>query len=136
MGPTTLPPRVSAFSQTQTLYWSTGELFNGFALIGLVTPTSAGTPWVLVAPNGSYPGDALPDFMYAPIVNGKWNQSSGLFYNSDLTPPNSRYVAWYYDLSKRQLAGPTSNFAASTATITLPELPLTSPAIGANPVPD
>lgn len=129
-------PRVAKFDGNQTITWSNGSPFNGFALIGIVLPTSGGTPWAYVSPGDNYPGAAVPTFQYASINDGKLNTQAGVFYNEDLSPPNSKYAVWYYDLTGRPIGNVAGQFYATAPTVTLPTTTLTAPAEGSNPVPD
>lgn len=128
-------PRIAKFS-TSTLTWSDGAAFNGFALIGLVMPTS-GTDWSFATRGDFVPGQRLPTFAMIPITNGLFNTSVGLYYNEDIKPQNTQYVLWYYDSTRRQIAGPSTKFTVTADPLTLPSLTLTAPSLGStNPTPD
>jgi hypothetical protein len=127
--------RIAKFP-TSTVTWSNGQNFNGWALVGLVMPTS-GTDWSFVARGDMAPGQKLPVFAMVPIVDGLFNTSLGLYFNADIDPPNSQYVYWFYDSTRRQVAGPSSLFTVTADPLTLPALTLTVPSAGATlPVPD
>ena len=136
-------PRVALFSGAQQFFWSDNTTpFSGFCLIGLILPQggSPTTQWAEVDYGNLYPSIKLPLFQRIPIVDGALNDSCGLFYNSDVTPPGSQYLAWYYDATGRQIAGPTANFTVTSANSTgftppLLTLPLPS-GLGPAPVPD
>ena len=135
-------PLRASFSQTQTFTWSTGQLFEGAALIGIVIPTTAGTA-ISVYPKISYGGSSesypLPkNFARVPIVDGKLSSVLGLWYNVDINPPNTQYVHYIMDSTNRVVAGPGTFFTVSATPITLPTLTLTSPVVTAAvaPVPD
>ena len=133
-------PRIALFDTNIQYKWSDGTLFNGFMLVEMLLPSDGVTPWAEVDYGNLYPSIKLPLFQRIPIVDGALNDSCGLFYNSDVTPPGSQYLAWYYDASGRQIAGPTANFTVTSANSTgftppLLTLPLPS-GLGPAPVPD
>lgn len=128
-------PLKGLFSQTQSFVWTTGELFEGAAIIGIVIPTTDGTT-AGVYPQISYGGSSqsyfLPKgFARVPIVDGKLSSSLGLFYNADINPPNTQYIHYIIDSSNRIVSGPGTLFTVSSTPITLPTLVLTSPVITA-----
>lgn len=121
---------------TSTVTWSDGTNFNGFALVGLVMPTS-GTDWSFVARGSMSSGQKLPVFAMIPIVDGLFNTSLGLYFNADIEPPNSKYVYWFYDSTRRQIAGPSALFSVTADPIVLPALTITAPTAGSTiPTPD
>lgn len=129
------PPQVATLSQSTTITWSNGDLFNGFLLLGLVLPNS-GSTWVEVDLGGQSPAERIPLFTRVPVVDGKFDNSVGVLYNSSISPPNTKYAAWYYDASSyppRQIAGPSALFTVSSATLTPPALTLTAPTAGTTP---
>ena len=131
----TSTPQSASLSQSVTVLWSDGSLFNGFILIGLVYPTN-GSQWAEVDLGGQAPGERLPQFTKVAIVNGKFDNSVGIVYTSSISPPNTQYVAWYYDQSTyppRQICGPTTFFTVNTGTVTPPTCTLTSPTAGTEP---
>lgn len=135
-------PRIGKFDQSHTYQWSNGDNFNGFAAIALTRPATGAetsTAYKRLVLTGVNPRTWLPvGFSFIPIQNGKLDSNLGLYYNLDINPPGSQYIAYYYDSSKYFVAGPTDPFTVSSATI-LPEvLPLPVP-IGAGtitPIPD
>ena len=137
---TVLAPRVALFSNAQQFFWSGAPAipFNGFALIGLVAPSDGTTPWSIMDYGNLYPSIQLPVWQRIPIINGSLNNGCGCFLNSDITPPGSQYIVYYYDATGRQIAGPSSPFTVTTQnTFTPPILTLTIPStVGPNPTPD
>jgi hypothetical protein len=72
-----------------------------------------------------------------PIDQGRFNDSIGVYYNTDITPPNTTYIAYYYDANRNPIAGPSSPFSVTSDTFTPPALTLLTPAdSAAAPVPD
>lgn len=129
-------PRQATFDQSVTVTWSNGDAFDGFILVGIVSPVS-GTPWAQVDVANFYPRQRVPVFTRVPIKGGKFHNFAGLLFTADLDPPNVRYVCWYYDFTGRQIAGPSSQFAVTASPVTPPLLTLTVPSVGStNPTPD
>jgi hypothetical protein len=123
--------------------WTDSTLFNGFVLIGLALPTASGTQFLGVRYGNAGISEAIPQFTKIPVTDGLLNSSCGLFYNADLTPPGSQYVAWTYVPNGptaggvcRMIAGPTATFEVTEATFTLPAMTLTVPTVGTVPTPD
>jgi len=109
--------------------WDDGSALTGFLLVGLVLPTGYAQGYYAA----TYPDVAIPTFLKVPIINGSFHTAESICYNADIEPPNSRYVAWYYDSTGQQIAGPTALFSVSTTTCTPPSLTLPTPAIGLIP---
>jgi len=133
-------PSYATLSQTASIAWSNGDLFNGFLLIGLVVPTSGGTGWAELDLGGQSPGERIPLFTKVSVVNGQFDGTIGVIYNTSISPPNSKYSCWYYDQSvypPKQIAGPSTLFTVTSATLTPPALTLTVPTAGTvAPTPD
>lgn len=120
-------------SASVTVTWSDGKNFNGFALCGL-KDMSGHTATDFTDINGR----VLPRSNYTALLirDGLYDQNAGLIYNADISPPNTQYVAWYYDTSGVQIAGPTSAFTVSSETVSIPSMTLTVPTVGSNPTPN
>ena len=137
----TPPQRVANFSGTPTITWSNGANFNGFAAIALVPPTvdgSSAQSWPKVTLGNVSPAQQLPPgFAMIPIQNGKLPTQLGLYFNADLNPPNTQYVAYYYDSALVGIAGPSSFFTVTANPVSLPAVVLPSPvttgAVGPTP---
>lgn len=124
-------PRVGKL--TGTISWSDGSLFNGFAVIGLVLPTSGGNPWPELSIEPNSPQQRIPIWSTIPISAGAFNTSVGLWYNEDIDPPNTKYAIYYYDSSLEQVGAPSSAsdfFTITAATTTPPTYTLTVPIAG------
>lgn len=127
---------------TGTITWSDSSLFNGYAVVGLVLPTSSGTAWPELTLEPGSPRQRLPLWSTIPIINGEFNQQIGLWYNEDIDPPNSKYAIYYYDSALRDPAVGVpvdfnDFFTISAATTTPPTYTLTAPIAGTVvPTPD
>ena len=119
--------QISKISNTFT--WSDASNFNGFAVIGIVLPTSGGVNWPYPSTENS-PETRFPIWSVIPIENGVANQNVGLLYTADLNPPNTKYGWYAYDRAFKQVAGPSATFTVTAATTSLPSLTLTAPSAG------
>lgn len=133
-------PRVGKL--TGTITWSDGSSFNGFAVVGLVLPTSSGTAWPELTLEPGSPRQRLPLWSTIPIINGAFNQQLGLWFNEDINPPNTKYIIYYYDTSLKTPAvgvpsGIGDAFTVTADPTTPPTYTLTAPIAGtAVPTPD
>ena len=136
MGTTPNLPRAAQLSTIPaTVQWQSGQNFDGYVWMGLVLPNGYSQPTVV----NSYIIQQFPVFTKVPIVNGAIDNTTGVFWNSDIDPPGTQYVAYYMD-NNNALIAPTSGTAmpfsigGSVATLTVPTLP--QPVYSAaNPVP-
>jgi len=119
-------------SPTGTISWSDGTAFNGYALIGLKGMSGGGTTWPTIALKS---GRTVPIWAECPILNGQFLDNCGVVYNSELVPPNTQYVAWYYDSNSVLVSTVSAAFTVSTSTFSIPALTLTAPSVGSDPVP-
>ena len=126
-------PRIGQFPQAQLL-WTNDVPFNGFALIGLIPPILDSVTYTEGDYGLSMPTDALPQFAIIPIINGYFNGSVGLYYNEDISPPNTTYNARFYDTTKRLIAGPSPAFTVASNPIdSIPNPTLDAPEAGGTP---
>jgi hypothetical protein len=134
-----MTPRIGKFDQSQIFQWSDGTNFNGAAIIGLTRPTADGTPqtaWINVNYGDTDENLPLPtSFALIPIQDGKLDDALGLFYNEDITPPNTQYVHYIIDSTMRIIAGPGNLFTVNSATVTLPLLTLNAPLTNGSIIP-
>lgn len=121
--------RTAKADSSVVLSWSNAELFQGYLLIGIAAPT--GRPSVEVS---SYVGIVeVPIFTLIPVVDGKYNQATEVFYTTDLTPPNTTYFAWLLDKTGTQVGSVSTSFTVTTNPFTPPSFTMTVPAVGAAP---
>jgi hypothetical protein len=107
-----------------TVYYADDvTLFNGYAAIALVVPgqNGEGAVWPRLTVISGYPTTTLPLWTKVPIRDGVFSQNESLWYNSDILPANSRYVAYYYDASGLRVGGPTTLFAVNAASVAPPQ---------------
>lgn len=127
-------PSVATFvSSPGTIAWSDGTLFDGYVWLGLQLPTGD-APYLF---NSTRP-QQLPPYTRIPIIGGQLDNNTGVFYNSNLQPPGTRYVAYYFDSNNVLIApasGTATPFAVSATPVTLTVPTLTVPALGTAPVP-
>jgi len=125
MGTTPNLPRAAQLSTIPaTVTWQSGQNFDGYVWMGLVLPNGYSQPTLV----NSYIVQQLPNFTKVPIVNGAIDNTTGVFWNSDIDPPGTHYVAYFMD-NNNALIAPSSGTATpfsiggSVATITVPTLP-------------
>jgi hypothetical protein len=83
--------------------------------------------WPSLSLAGFSPAINLPLSARVPIIDGNPHQGVSIIYNADITPPNTSYTAWLYEMNGVQVAGPSSSFTVSgdpfTVTISTPTVP-------------
>jgi hypothetical protein len=111
--------------------WSDGTPFDGFIRLGLVVPQYGGTVNApFLASQHVTPALELPLNTLIFITNGQPDTSTGVVYNTSISPPNSQYVAWWYDAAGHLLAGPSAQFSITSSPFTPPTVTLTAPSVG------
>lgn len=108
-----------------TVLWSSGESFDGYALILLALPGTHAS----VSMDGTFPRARIPTNTVIPIQDGIYNQNSWLYRNADIEPPNTQYAAYFYDLNWVRIApaGAAALFTISADPYTLVAPTLTAP---------
>ena len=107
-----------------TVLWSTGETFDGYALILLALPGTHAA----VSMDGTFPRSRIPTNTIVPIQDGAYNQNTWLYFNADIEPPNTKYAAYFYDLNWVRIA---PSGTADLFTITANPHTLTAPTLTA-----
>lgn len=74
--------------------WADETPVTGFALVALVPPKNIyGNVWASL-----FSGRVeIPIWTKIQIKEGQFDDQIELFYNSDISPPNTKYVIYYYD---------------------------------------
>lgn len=119
-------------SGTQLL-WSDGSYFDGFILIAL---NSGQTQPYCYLDNADYV-QRLPQYTKIRVTAGIIDPTQRLYFTADIQPPNSRYWAWFYDLTGTLIYPTVGNPSAFTVTtdphpltiqtLTVPTAPSTPP---------
>lgn len=125
-------PRTAKLTPT-TVTWANGDTFNGFLRVGLVVPMYGGitdAPAITLATQS--PAVSLPLNTIIPITNGIPDTQARVFYSADLRPPNSQYVAWWYDSVGTLITGPSAQFTVAADPFTPPAYTLTTPSVGSD----
>lgn len=122
-----------ATSPAQVL-WSNGEPFDGYVWLGLVLPVgyTATFLWATQRPL------QLPQFIKVPIIGGIIDPTTQIYYNANLNPANTSYVAYFFDRIDNLIApasGTAVPFTVTANPTTLVVPALTIPAAGTPPVP-
>jgi hypothetical protein len=120
---TTPTPRISKLSGT--VQWDDGVNFDGYVKVAVSFPS--GWTTLFKKSNTSITPVKLPEWSVIPIEDGTFSQELGLFYNSDMSPHNTKYTATYYDKTLKLISGPGSTFTASSETTAVPIPTLTAP---------
>lgn len=127
-------PRTATLTGTVT--WSDGTLFDGYLLIGIALPTNGDGDWPYIAADGITPPQRLPQWIFIPIKQGVIDAATKLWYNADLNPPGTQYVAYWYDSLKRLVvSGVPTPFTISTASHAISLPTITVPNNGTVPTP-
>lgn len=128
-----------AGNATGSVSWSDGTPFDGYALVGFKHLVDGLTTvnWPSISQGHQFVKRTVPEWAKLPIVNGQYDNQIGLYFNADLQPPNSQYVAFLYDVNGvRVLASATSPFTVSAGAFTIPFATPAIPTQGTNPTPD
>jgi hypothetical protein len=129
--------RIGYPSASQSVAWSDGTAFNGYALVGFNgLIDGAGTAWPSISLGNRFAKRTIPVARMLPIIEGKFDQSSWLYFNADVTPPGSQYVAYFYDTNDKQVAGWSSAFRVTATGFTVPTPSLPAPSAGSTFTPD
>lgn len=124
-------PQSAKLDDSVTYTWSDGTTFTGSLRLGLVVPEYGGTtdaPFITLA--AQTPAIRIPLNTFFQITNGVANTQTKALYNSSLRPPNSQYVAWWYDSTGTLIAGPSAQFTISSSPFSPPAVTLTAPTVG------
>lgn len=132
--------RKATITTASPVLWSDGTPFSGILRIALGYPTSSGTEWPSIIISDSFPAVKFPRWTCVPVKLGTLSTQAKIVYNTDLTPPGSRYYAYWYD-SNGKLVAPTAGtavaFEVDTASYTITPPTLTVPVVSVTgPTPD
>lgn len=116
------------------VFWSDGVTpFSGYMLLALSLPTGYSSAYF----EPKFPRQRMPLRLKVPITNGLYDPATAVPFNTSIDPPNTQYVAFWFDVNNVQIAGPSALFTVSGETVTPPTPTLTIPAVsGAIPVPN
>ena len=124
--------RTAKLNSATTVQWTNAENFDGFVAIGIAFPGS----YVQVSLDENAPPQRIPQWTKVQIVNGKYNQSTTLFLNADIEPPNTQYAAYFYDATNTLIApaaGTAALFSITADPYTLTPPTLTAPTAAVTP---
>lgn len=114
-----------------TVNWSDGSAFTGYVYVGLALPVNSDGVWTKAyLKDQSYPPVRIPRWTTVCIEEGVFDPQTKLYFNADLTPPGTKYLAYWYDQANRRIypaTGATAALFTIDATpfaITLPTLTL------------
>jgi hypothetical protein len=132
-----MPTALRTGVPTGTITWSDGTPFDGTVGIGLkhlIDGSSAN--WPSISLGNAANRRPVPRWTIIAINEGQFDPNASVWYNADLTPPNSQYVARYADANGKLVSNLTSAFTVSTSTFTIPSVILTLPTVGSDPTND
>lgn len=115
-----------------TVQWSDGTNFNGSVWIAFTGMQSGSATWGSPALPSGRP---IASQYLIQIIDGKYDGIGGVFYNADVVPPGTAYVANYYDSTNTPVGSQTAQFSVTASTFTIPSVTLTPPIIGTIPTP-
>ncbi len=120
-----------------TVLWSDGSSFDGMLGIGIKGMVDGGgAAWPSTVLGNRSIRRILPIWAPIDIVEGQFDSNGGVFFNEDLTPPGTQYIASYFDTTGKLVAGPSTAFTVTATSFTVPALTLTVPIVGPNPTPN
>lgn len=131
------PPSTAVLSGSPA--WSNGTPFDGWVRLGLVLPTNSDGSWPSAIFGAQTTAQRLPIWIEVPINAGTFNQQTKIWYNSSIDPPNTQYVAYWYDGNNRRLFPATGDsptpfvvnqFTVTGGTYTISIPMLTVPSVG------
>ena len=108
--------------------------FDGYVWFGLTMPTGYSQPTLFAA----VVRQTLPRYIKCPVVNGAIDQTTGIPWNSDIDPPETGWVAYWFDNSDNLIApgsGSATAFSIGTSSYTLVPPTLTMPSLASATTP-
>ena len=134
------PRTAQILTSPSPVLWQNGQTFDGCLWLGLVLPPAASGNFPAPSLWASQRPQQLPQFTKIPIVGGLIDLITQVFWNSDIDPPGTQYVAYYFDRLNNLIApasGTATPFTVNSAQFTITVPTLTNPSyVGVvNPVP-
>lgn len=119
-------PRTATITTSSPIAWSDSTLFDGFLLVGIALPTLNAVQYSTVALDAASPPVRLPQWFYLSIKQGVIDPYTKLYFSADIDPPNTKYAAYFYDVTRTRIApsGAATLFQITSTpyTITVPTL--------------
>ena len=131
-------PTHSQIVTSSTVQWSDGANFHGYVLFLLALPIFDGSAYTKAYLKGDQQQQTrIPIRAKFPVSDGVLNQDLRLWRNGSITPPNSKWIDYWYDETRNQVAVGSSLITISTDpyTLTVPTLTVPS-ATGTTPTPE
>lgn len=131
-------PAHSQVVTASNVTWSDAQLFQGYVLFLLALPLFDAEAYTKAFLKGDgYQQQRLPLRLKWPITNGVLNTSLRIWQNASITPPNSKYIAYFYDETRNQVAVGSGliTIAVDPYTLTVPTLTVPS-ATASTPTPE
>lgn len=122
------PRSATLVTSPATVLWSDGSLFNGYVWLGLKLPLANTRPTLWNANRQQ----VLPTYIKVPIVGGIIDNATQIFYTSDMNPPGTTYVAYWFgsdDVLVAPASGTATPFSVTSTPVTLTAPTLTVPTL-------
>lgn len=126
--------RKATITTSAPVAWSDGTLFTGMLRLALGYPTSSGTEWPSLVISDAFPAVKFPRWTCIPIKLGVLTGVGKAVLNADLTPPGSKYYAYWYDGNGKLIAptaGSAVGFQITTESYVITPPTLTAPTASA-----
>ena len=105
---------------TNTLYWSDGELFNGYVRVQMTFPTGYDQAFII----SKTTEQMIPQDYIFPVFDGVIDNSLAVWLTTDISPYGIMYSWSAYDTTFTRIAGPSALFSVTSSSFTLPSLTL------------
>ncbi len=127
-------PQTAKVTTSTNVTWSSGALFSGYLMFGVALPTdSLGAQWAQLNLYGT--SQRLPIFTIIPIIEGVVDQNTSVYLTTQLDPPNTRYVAYWYDNTWKLIYPFPSGTIPSPFSVTTQPYIITQPTLTVPTVP-
>jgi hypothetical protein len=130
----TSPRTAQLITSPGIVTWSNGYIFDGFLWLGLSLPTG----YTNIKCFGSQLPQEIPRYIKVPIIAGQLDQTTQIFYTTDMDPPATQYFAYWFDRNNQLITpdpGTAVGFVVSTPVVTIAIPTLTLPSVGPAPTP-
>lgn len=105
---------------TNTLYWSDGELFNGYVRVQMTFPTGYDQAFII----SKTTEQMIPQDYIFPVFDGVIDNSLAVWMTTDISPYGIMYSWSAYDTTFTKISGPSALFSVTSSSFTLPSLTL------------
>lgn len=125
-------PRVAYLQSSAQINWSDGSPFDGYIAALLALPTG----YAQINLDQSPSPLRIPTATKIAIIGGVIDLTSGVYFNSDIEPPGSKYVFYFVDATNTQvgvgsglLTVNANPYIITVPTLTVPTSSVTVPVL-------